>query len=225
MSFLGIDRPLGNDQALVFRDHGRYLSLMCDDGLASKYASALNDDSSSFVESAKYPSLVSFVGQTGGGKSTLIRLIIQLQSNEVAGQHKSPVVGSIGQDLPTSEDVHLYLDPISSTSRHPILFADCEGFDGGEREPLATTLRKEREAKPKYRGSRLSNIFSSEDREARPKSRSSPLLNTRSSQDEREILWAKSPEQRTRHFAVSCFYPRLLFTFSDVVVFVHRNAR
>jgi hypothetical protein len=147
---------------------------------------------------------VSFVGQTGAGKSTLVRLIIQLQSNEVAGQHTSPVVGNIGQDLPTSKDVHLYLDPKSSTSQIPSYFADCEGLDGGEREPLAATLRKEREATPKSGISRSSNTHSIE---------------------EREILWENSHEQRTRYFAVSCFYPRLLFTFSDVVVFVHRNAR
>ena len=41
----------------------------------------------------------------------------------------------------------------------------------------------------------------------------------------RELHWAKSPPERTRQFIVAKFYPRLLFTFSDVVIFVHRNPR
>jgi hypothetical protein len=41
----------------------------------------------------------------------------------------------------------------------------------------------------------------------------------------RELHWAKSPLERTRQFIVAKFYPRLLFTFSDVVIFVHRNPR
>jgi hypothetical protein len=41
----------------------------------------------------------------------------------------------------------------------------------------------------------------------------------------REILWADSPSTRSRAFAVSHLYPRLLYTFSDTIVYVLKNAR
>lgn len=48
-----------------------------------------------------------------------------------------PVVGSVKQcDTPTSGDVHLYHDPKSFAGEQSVLYADCEGVDGGEREPM-----------------------------------------------------------------------------------------
>lgn len=42
---------------------------------------------------------------------------------------------------------------------------------------------------------------------------------------ERDIVWAVTPETKKREYAVTQLYPRLLYTFSDVVVFVLRNPR
>ena len=42
---------------------------------------------------------------------------------------------------------------------------------------------------------------------------------------ERKILWADTPARRTRQFAVTHLYPRLLYTFSDTIVFVLKNPR
>jgi energy-coupling factor transporter ATP-binding protein EcfA2 len=157
------------------------------------------------------PTLVSFVGQAGAGKSTLIKLIIDLSKRP--GPEKrpkkfpSPVVGISGHDIPTSEDVHLYLDPSTAVSEAPVLYADCEGLDGGEREPLGATFRRRR-PRPI---AQTQNIEESSFR-ARYSS-------------ERTLVWTDSPAQRTRHFAVSNLYPRLLFTFSDVIIFVLRNPR
>lgn len=42
---------------------------------------------------------------------------------------------------------------------------------------------------------------------------------------EREIKWATTSETQSRQFWVTQLYPRLLYTFSDVIVFVLRNPR
>ena len=56
---------------------------------------------------------------------------------------ESPVVGSMKHDKsPTSGDVHLYADPETAYTRLPMLFADCEGLQGGETEPAANKLRQ-----------------------------------------------------------------------------------
>lgn len=38
-------------------------------------------------------------------------------------------------------------------------------------------------------------------------------------------MWADTPQTQKREFAVGNLYPRILYTFSDVVVFVLRNPR
>lgn len=144
----------------------------------------------------------------GAGKSTIIKLVIDLSThgNE---NFPTPVVGSVGIDLPTSADVHLYVDPHTSDSDSPILFADCEGLEGGERAPVGSKFRK------RDKGSKSGHHENS------PEAEHIRLEHT----SEREITWADTPSKRSREFAVSHLYPRLLYTFSDVVVFVLKNPR
>lgn len=53
-----------DDGDLVFQDYGRYPDLMA--------------EKSTQNQKLRYPGLVSFVGQTGAGKSTVVKLLIEV---------------------------------------------------------------------------------------------------------------------------------------------------
>jgi hypothetical protein len=213
MRLSGIDHDIQHEEPLLFQDHGRYAELMAITNSKRIEMRELgnHDQGESSSTDTRMPSLVSFVGQTGAGKSALIKLIVgfnqKLREEGAVERFHSPVVGISGHHMPTSEDVHLYLDPLTAFTDGPILYADCEGLEGGEREPLGARYRKRRQ----------NSIAPSQSSEGSSfKARYS---------SERSLAWTDSPARRTRHFAVSNLYPRLLFTFSDVIVFVLRNPR
>lgn len=194
----------------LFRDYGRYAELIA---MLKERRSELPPLSGTSADESDilYPGLVSFVGQTGAGKSTLIKLLIDLGTKLNDPDFLTPVVGETGANHPTSEDVHLYLDPASSMSpgsHAPLLFADCEGLRGGERDPAGALLRKKHERLAQYEKGKLGH-------------RQTILKHT----SERELLWATSSNKKARSFAVANLYPRLLYTFSDVIVFVEQNQR
>lgn len=186
----------------MFQDYGRYSEIMA--------------QSNTGEHSARYPQLVSFIGQTGAGKSTLIRMLIEQQENKLPSQDwkfATPVVGSITTgNVPTSGDVHLYSDPSTYHSAYPMLLADCEGFEGGENVPISAQYcdqpsfgvdNKTKDRDNKLQSSRFRGM---------PSSR-------------RALKWATSEEKKKRQYSVTELYPRLLYTFSDVIVFVLRNPK
>ncbi|KAF2969406.1 hypothetical protein GQX73_g4164 [Xylaria multiplex] len=207
-TWFGLDREEdGGDP--VLSEYRRYAAIMM-----------ANSTETSIVQ---YPGLVSFVGQTNAGKSTLIRLLINPTKNEDGSAGAAaPVVGRGDSELPTSADVHLYADPESFSATQPILFADCEGFEGGERNPVASGGA--------VRGSQSLSIR----RKAVPGASSTPLSNhfrrlipagTR-----RALAWARrdAPDREKtskRQYAVSEMYPRIFYAFSDVIVFVLNNPK
>jgi energy-coupling factor transporter ATP-binding protein EcfA2 len=199
-TWFGIARDDANQP--IFQDYGRYANIM--------------SDTTSGVHTLRYPQLVSFIGQTGAGKSTLIKMLIDQQERRSrphqTGHFASPVVGSVRtENVPTSGDVHLYVDPRTYLGEYPLLYADCEGLEGGENMPISaqycnsalTSERKEKHQDQKRR-------------RKRPKM---------SSGTPRKIRWASTPETSKRQYAVTELYPRLLYTFSDVIVFVLRNPK
>ncbi|KAK3718358.1 hypothetical protein LTR37_005171 [Vermiconidia calcicola] len=206
--WFGVSRDLTGRPSLD--DYGRYATLM----------GSLQPMNSS---KCRYPQLVSFIGVTNAGKSTVIKMLVNhMQHNRVASRDfPTPVVGSVTNDqvsvilfqepllsslmclaqVPTSGDVHLYADQSTHATQLPILYADCEGFEGGEKTPLG--------ARPKKR----------------PHSESCPVQPEFAQARSWPVEWADTEESRQREFAVRELYPRLLYTFSDVVVFVLRNPK
>ena len=120
---------------LLFHDFGRYEEFLSQ--------SMFNPKSSQF------PSLISFVGPTGAGKSTIVKGLIKLSGSGLEPlREQTPVVGLVQhQAVPTSGEVHLYWDPSSLYTNRPLLYADCEGLGGGSREPMAARATATRERK------------------------------------------------------------------------------
>lgn len=170
----------------------------------------------------RFPQLVSFVGQTGistdpfvplvwpwltnvllgAGKSTVIKMLIdRLQAGlESSRNIPAPVPGLVGDNVPTTGDVHLYEDPGTYHAQSPFLYADCEGMTGGENAPRGLACREKLES-AKRSGKTVKNLL------------------------RKKITWADNPKMQSREYAVTSMFPRILYTFSDVVVFVLREVR
>lgn len=114
----------------------------------------------------------------------------------------TPVVGSVNDNVPTSADVHLYADPGTITTRSPVLYADCEGLEGGGTDPVALRANN-------HKGNTVDGA-----KRNKPKH-----INART------LSFGTGTEKSKREYAVTELYPRLLYTFSDVVVFVLRNSK
>ena len=166
--------------------------------------------SSAKLVSSLFMYLEGFDGSLGAGKSTLIKMLIELMTNGIQGP--VPVAGSINHSVPTSGDVHLYSDPRTYFTDFPILYADCEGLEGGEIEPMAAKAKRDINPVSDFGHTRRPGSFQKRLRKKYHSSR-------------REITWATTPEKRSRQYSVTNLYPRLLYTFSDVCVFVLKNSR
>jgi len=151
----------------------------------------------------------------------------------------SPVTSSSNDRVPTTGDVHLYADPLSYYTKGPILYADCEGLDGGEAVPRGLRHRAkdkndyQAETPPSANMQRSGRARRPSSASARASSASRASVHVEPKKklrkcrhaSQRDIAWAVTPETKKREYAVTQLYPRLLYTFSDVVVFVLRNPR
>lgn len=120
-----------------------------------------------------------------------------------------PVPGLVSDNLPTTGNVHLYTDTGTYYSQKPILYADCEGMTGGESIPMGLDIASEDMA---------AEDLDSEDKDSETAAQN--IDGVRQS-----ITWADNPDLVSRANVAKTLFPRVLYTFSDVVVFVLREAR
>ncbi|KAM5355310.1 hypothetical protein ACJ41O_001956 [Fusarium nematophilum] len=155
--------------------------------------------------SERFPQLVSFVGQTGAGKSTVIKMLISGQQARAGNtaDYATPVPGLVGDNIPTTGDVHLYEDPGTYFAQKPIFYADCEGMTGGENAPRGLAHREKMDGGKKPR----------------------QFMKNKQKKLKKKLAWADDPSTQSREYAVTSLFPRILYTFSDVVVFVLREVR
>lgn len=157
---------------------------------------------------------------TGAGKSTLIKILIDKEEKSANSRlngtrFPSPITSLANSNLPTSGDVHLYSDPATSGEACPMMYADCEGMEGGENVPQGARFKlKDGVATP---SSLLSNP--SHNTQFRK------LIRRRAGNLTRDLAWATNPDSQKREYAVTQLYPRLLYTFSDTVVYVLKNSK
>ncbi|KAL6861937.1 hypothetical protein J3F83DRAFT_746226 [Trichoderma novae-zelandiae] len=154
----------------------------------------------------RFPHLVSFVRQTGAGKSTIIKILMTYNRNGIHDRkdYPAPVPGLVGDNISTTGNVHLYADVQTYGSQQPILYADCEGLAGGENPPRGLVLWEGMESVKHPRTYVKQNL------------RALTRL---------KLKWADVPPRSRREFAVTQLFPRILYTFSEVVVFVLQQAR
>ena len=128
----------------------------------------------------------------------------------------TPVVGGIGTSIPTSADIHLYADPDSQYTRFPRLYADCEGLRGGESIPMANRLMEPDKLISEVKRKVETHSDDGYQRMMKEKARGAKR---------RKLSFADTEDKCKREFTVRELYPRLLYTFSHVVVFVLSNER
>jgi hypothetical protein len=198
----------------------------------------------------QYPRLISFFGDTGMGKSTIIKnLIRHLTSSEL---FETPVSGTVAESQNSiSGGVHVYADPGTFSTSRPLIYtgwlalvhyffdladtgtADSEGLRG-DSIPIANQVELQTgqgvtnmRSRPALRN-RVGRLAHSVTSNSSPHS-SRTVEKTRRSEAVAafSMPWSSDPDlpEPWPSMVVRKIYPRFLYIFSDVVCYVTGNSR
>ncbi|KAI0423414.1 hypothetical protein F5Y09DRAFT_357001 [Xylaria sp. FL1042] len=185
----------------------------------------------------QYPSLVSIIGDTGSGKSTLIAAMIRLLAPTAHRQNRVPVPGRESDSFDsTSSDVHVFADPKTIHTEYPCFFVDCEGFSGTDK-PVSRQLLEQ--AQQPLASQASTDVISKKTNITKAIAEHALTVSNRV-----DLKWGRlfsvvgentgplvhtkghtTVDPKTRSIVVKSLYPRLLYSFSDVVCFVTNNSR
>ncbi|KAI1427994.1 hypothetical protein F5Y12DRAFT_791152 [Xylaria sp. FL1777] len=187
----------------------------------------------------QYPSLVTIIGDTGSGKSTLIAAMIRMLAPTAHKDYRVPIPGTDTDNFDsTSSDVHIFADPRTLHTECPFFFVDCEGFSGTDKliarqlllqaqqsqaaQPLADIALRKSNTSKSAKDTIAEHANTVSDRITLQWSQLFSPLNATSNFSRKGNAVVDSI---TRHIVVKSLYPRLLYSFSDVVCFVTNNSR
>ncbi|KAE9378224.1 FabD/lysophospholipase-like protein [Stipitochalara longipes BDJ] len=163
----------------------------------------LDTDKPSIIRQAFYPRLVAFFGDTGMGKSTIIKNLIRHLTSSKA--FDVPVVGSRAEaQNSTSAGVHIYMDPDTFRHERPIVYVGIR----------SNTVAHEAQPVALIQPDLAEEVVLDRALKTKPQPLSSMPL-----------PWAEHVSKPWRSVVSEKIYPRFLYIFSDVVCYVSGNSR